>query len=134
MARKTAREKMENGKAPFVAEMDEAKAARYQASTMLIPTPVQVREAIRAIPAGQAVSLRVLGKDLARANKADITCPMCMGIFWRLTAEAAEEELAEGATEVAPWWRVTKDGKANPKLPGGESRHKSLLADEGVLI
>lgn len=134
MSKKTAREKMANGKAPFVAVMDEAKAARYKASTMLIPTPNQVREAILQIPEGQVVPLRVLGNDLARANKADITCPMCLGIFWRLTAEAADEELAEGAAEVAPWWRVTKDGKANPKLPGGEIRHKSLLMDEGVLI
>jgi alkylated DNA nucleotide flippase Atl1 len=134
MARKTAREKMENGKQPFVAEMDEAKAARYKASTMLIPTPNQVREAIARIPEGQVISLRVLGNDLARANKADITCPLCLGIFWRLTAEAAEEELAEGAANVAPWWRVTKDGKVNPKLPGGGDRQRALLADEGVLL
>ncbi|MGV3618016.1 MAG: MGMT family protein [Fimbriimonas sp.] len=134
MARKSAREKMENGKSPVVATMDEAKAARYKARTMLIPTPTQVRDAMRSIPAGTTVSARDLGAGIARKAGADIICPLCLGIFWRLTAEAADEELAEGAESVAPWWRVTKDGKPNPKLPGGVERQRALLAAEGVTV
>ena len=135
MARKTAREKLDNGKLPEVCDIDEAKSARFQgARTMLIPTPRQVQAAIAQIPSGQTKTNQELRLDLAKAAGADTTCPLCLGIFWRLVAEAAEEERADGAEEVTPWWRVTKDGKLNPKMPGGEERHRALLLAEGVQI
>jgi alkylated DNA nucleotide flippase Atl1 len=63
--------------------LEGAKAARFNAKTVLIPSPMQVRDAI---------------------------------------------------AEVTPWWRVTKEGKPNPKMPGGIERHRALLLEEGVRI
>jgi len=105
-----------------------------KAETMLIPTPGQVQEAIFKIPAGQTVTLSQLREELARASGADITCPFTAGVCWTLVAEASEKERIDGRTEVAPWWRVTRDGKPNPKLPGGEMRHRALLLEEGVRV
>lgn len=82
--------------------------------------------AIRQIPFGQTETLVALRARLAKENGADVTCPRAASIGWRLSAELAEEELV---TDV-PWWRVTLDGKPNPKLPGGAERHRELIASE----
>lgn len=114
--------------------LDDVKAARMKARTMLIPHPSDVQRAISEIPAGETKSIRVLRTEMAHAAGADITCPMVAGIFWRVVADLAEEERAEGKAELAPWWRVTLDGKPNPKLPNGVEYHRALLAAEGVRI
>ncbi|AIE84002.1 MGMT family protein [Fimbriimonas ginsengisoli] len=134
MVKLTARERLAAGDPPAVYTLDDAKAARLKGRTMLIPSPMQVRDAIAAIPVGQSKTFGQLRADLARDSGADVTCPFAAGVFWRVVAEAAEEDRAEGATEVTPWWRVTRDGKPNPKLPGGESRHRELLGEEGIKI
>lgn len=126
----SARERLENAPDPKVFPLEGAKAARFQASTMLIPSPMQVRDAIAAIPYGQTKTTTELRKQLARESGADVTCPRATTICWLLVAEAAEENDAD----VTPWWRLTKDGKPNPKLPGGAERHRALLLAEGVHI
>lgn len=130
---KSANAKLDNGKEPSVYPLEGKKAERYRTDSMLIPTPLQVREAIRQVPPGQTLTLVELRQRLADASGAGVTCPLCAGIFWRLVAEAAEEDRAEGKP-VSPWWRITKDGKPNPKLPGGLENHRRLLAEEGVRI
>lgn len=112
--------------------MDGEKAKRYGGQTMLIPTPMQVKEAIEAIPEGSTKTIRDLRNELAQANGADVTCPLCAGIFWRIVAEAAEEDRQDGLSPISPYWRVTADGKPNPKLPGGFDRQIELLRSEGV--
>ncbi len=130
----TARQKLYCGKSPEVHELDPANAARFNARTLLIPSPLQVRDAIAAIPRGELKSFRELRYDLAQASGAEAACPLVTGILWRVVAEAAEEDRVGGAAEVTPWWRVTKDGRPNPKLPGGADRHRALLMEEGVKI
>lgn len=130
MAKKTWKEKLNNGRQPEVHQLDDAKAAKMKASSMLIPTPLQVQTAINQIPFGQTKTSRELGNELAAANGAEITCPLCMGIFWRIVAECAEEDRAEGKTDITPYWRVTANGKPNPKLPGGAEHHKALIDSE----
>ena len=46
--------------------------------------------------------------DLARVHGADRTCPLTTGIFLRIVAEAAWEELQAGADPgaITPFWRV----------------------------
>lgn len=127
---KTANEKLHSDKQPMVCVLDGKKAERYRTDSMLIPTPMQVRAAILGIGHGTTKTLKVVGDELAAANGAGVTCPMCMGMFWRIVAEAAEEDRADGKPEIAPWWRVTKEGKANPKMPGGEENHRALIASE----
>lgn len=132
--KKTAVEKRDVAGEPRVEMLDGQLAQRMKASTLLIPTPRLIDEAIRLIPLGSVKSDREIRLELAEAHGAEHTCPFCMGIFWKVAAEAAEEERLDGREDITPWWRVTKSGKPNPKLPGGEERHRALLAAEGVVI
>ncbi len=118
----------------MVAELEGEKAARFGAKTMLIPSPLQLEDAISNISFGRTMTLKELRASLAKSAGADVTCPYSARICWELVAQAAEEDRAEGKTEVTPWWRVTKDGKPSAKLPGGEGRHRALLQAEGVFI
>lgn len=115
-----------------MAQIDGAKAARYHTTSMLIPSLMQVRDEIAKIPFGQTKSLRQIRAELAEEAGAGVTCPMVAGIAWRVAAEAAEEDVAEGVADVTPWWRVTADGKPNPRLPGGAAGHRERLRAEGV--
>ena len=61
-------------------------------------------------PQGCQVEVGTLRLDLAAAHGADFSCPMTTGIFLRIVAEKAWEELQHGKPlpEVAPFWRVLK--------------------------
>jgi len=130
----SARQRIREAAAPFVAKLEGEKAARFGAATMLIPSPLQVQKAIAAIPLGQSKTLRGLRESLAADSGADVTCPYTARVCWELVAEAAEEDRTEGKTDIAPWWRVTKDHKPSSKVPGGETRHRALLLAEGIRI
>jgi len=130
----SARQRMLDAGPSVVAVLEPEKAARFKAKTMLIPSPLQVQKAISEIPYGEAKTLLELRKTLADASEADVTCPYSARVCWELVAEAAEEDRADGKSDVTPWWRVTKDHKPSPKLPGGAERHRALLLVEGVRI
>lgn len=133
VAQRNARERLAESGPSAVYPLDEKKAKRFGgAQTMLVPSPVQVRDAIAAIPHGSSKTVNDLRAELAQQAGAEVTCPRATTIGWLLVAEAAEEDRAEGASEVAPWWRVTREGKPEARLPGGVARHRALLADEGV--
>jgi len=60
---------------------------------------------------------------------------MTSGIFLRLCAEAAEEELALGKKEIAPLWRVVKDaGSLMEKFPDSPNLQAKRLKSEGFEI
>lgn len=75
---------------------------------MLVPTPRQVDDFIRTIPAGTAMDVRSLRTAMARRHGAEVTCPVTIGYHLRTVAEAAHEALERGAPEdqVTPFWRV----------------------------
>lgn len=131
--KKTAREKLHIDRQPEIGDiMRPPHLKQYGPGKMLIPTPLQVDAIIREIPEGQVRRMKEVGDDLAQRAGADMSCPMCMGIFWRLAAEAAEEDRAEGREDLTPYWRVIKtDGKLNEKLPGGLTAHAARLTAEG---
>lgn len=127
MARKTWQQKLRGGERKVV---DDPKGR----GLMLIPRPLDLDALIREVPAGRLVTVDQLRERLAQKFGADFTCPLVTGIFLRIVAEAAEEELREGKelSQVTPWWRVVKrDGALNPKFPGGTARQGELLAAEG---
>jgi hypothetical protein len=127
MGKKTWREKLQGGERKVV---EDPKAR----GLMLIPKPLDLDELIRRVPRGTLVTVEALRAYLARKFGADFTCPLVTGIFLRIVAEAAEEELREGRdlSEITPWWRVVKgDGSLNPKFPGGTSRQAQRLEAEG---
>jgi len=102
---------------------------------MLIPKPLDVDALIRQIPKGKLATINQIRVGLARDFQADLACPLTTGIFLRIAAEAAEEDLREGKEEITPYWRVVKaDGSLNEKFPGGTGAQAVRLREEGHSI
>jgi alkylated DNA nucleotide flippase Atl1 len=99
---------------------------------MLIATPLLVDKLVNRIPKGKLATVAQLMGRLARDHHCDTACPMTTGIFLRIVAETAEEDMAAGKKRVTPYWRVLKtDGSLNDKYPGGVNRQAGLLKSEG---
>lgn len=101
-------DKMGRPAKPEVKCIDVAYAGAPAGSRMLIPTPRLIDAYLRQIPPGRTIAPEVMRRDLAAEQSADFSCPLTSGIFLRIAAEAALEEMANGRTaqEVAPFWRV----------------------------
>lgn len=83
--------------------------AGIKAGTRLfVGTPLMIDDYIRGIPRGETRTIERLRKDLARRNRCQATCPVSTAIFLRMSAEAALEDLQDGAAPeaVTPFWRV----------------------------
>lgn len=102
---------------------------------MLIPKPLDIDAMARQVKKGKLATVDQIRERLAKDFRADLTCPLCTGIFLRISAEAAEEDLASGKTEITPYWRVIKtDGSLNEKFPGGVEAQATHLREEGHTI
>jgi len=127
--RKTAREKLEIEREPEVVDDPRGRGR------MLIPKPLDVDSLMRKIPKGYLVTVERIRERLAKDFHADFTCPLTTGIFIRIAAEAAEEDLSRGEKGITPYWRVIKtDGSLNEKLPGGAEAQAARLGEEGHSI
>ena len=90
---------------------------------------------VRTVRKGKLVTVDQLRECLAAQFNVDSTCPMTMGIFLVIVAQAAEEDLQEGKKRIAPYWRVIKaDGSLNPKFPAGVEIQAARLKSEGHII
>jgi len=90
---------------------------------------------VRRVQTGKLVTVGQIRRRLAKDYGGDTACPLCTGIFLRIAAEAAEEDLTRGATEITPYWRVVKaDGGLNEKFPGGVDAQAAHLREEGHTI
>lgn len=137
MAKKTWQEKLHNGHKPEVGIMNRRVGGVEAGGKMLIPTPMQVDEYIRTIPTGVARSREEMASELAKGAGADITCPMCTGIFLRIASEAAYEELAAGKAtdEVTPFWRmIPPKAPIRQKLTFGTELIDRLRREEGLPV
>jgi hypothetical protein len=65
-------------------------------STMYISNPKTIDAYIRNIPKGKYTDLKTMRNDLAIEHHAEVTCPVTTGIFLRIVAEAANEQLKQG--------------------------------------
>lgn len=102
---------------------------------LLIPSPLDVDAAVRQVRKGRVMTIGDLRDRLAAGTGANSACPLCTGIFLRIVAETAEENLRAGRKRVAPWWRIVgEDGSLNPKLPGATKTQASRLRSEGVAM
>ncbi len=125
--RKTAREKLETVQEPEVKDTPKGR--------MLIPKPLDADALIRKIPEGKLATADQIRARLANDCDADYTCPLTTGIFLRLAAEAAEEDLVEGKEPITPYWRVIKAGGGlNEKFPGSVQAQAARLQAEGHSI
>ncbi|MDI9634684.1 hypothetical protein QM565_02625 [Geitlerinema splendidum] len=102
---------------------------------LLISTPIEVKAQLDAIPKGTERLPTDLRQELATKHQADATCPLTYGIFLRILAEDALDEMQQGKSvdEVTPFWRVI-DRKAPlaKKLPCGIDFITHLRTEEGL--
>ncbi len=91
-----------------VKKLDKDFADMKAGSLMYISNPRTIDAYIRSIPKGKAVNLKTLRNDLALEHGAEVTCPVTTGIFLRIVAEAANEQLEKGkaVSRITPFWRV----------------------------
>lgn len=106
--RKSWTEKLNVDKAAEVKKNDYDFADIPAGSKMLIATPMILDNYIRQIPKGHFADIKQIRKDLAAEYKAQYTCPVTTGIFIRIVAEAAYEEIEKGKplSKVTPFWRA----------------------------
>jgi len=136
-SRKSGREKLENPPEglPKVVTVPAKWKKRMGGKRVLVPTPLMVDELVRKVRKGKLVTVRQLRERLATQFNADSTCPMTLGIFLMIVAQAAEEDSQAGNKRIAPYWRVIKaDGSLNPKFPGGVKAQATRLKEEGHRI
>ena len=114
--------------------LDAKKAARMNAATLFIPSPADVANAIRAIPAGRTRTIAELRQDLAAVGNADTACPAKTIKYWKWLATVSESLANAQASLSIPWWRVLKDGKPSRHMPGGVEEQVLRLRAEGVLL
>jgi hypothetical protein len=135
--RKTWRQKLEeqhpeHGK---VVDVPPKMQNRFGIGKMLIPKPLDIDALINKVPKGKLATVTQIREKLAKGAHAHCSCPMTTGIFLRIVAEVAEEDLSNGKREVTPYWRVIKaDGSLNEKFPGGVQAQAARLNGEGHII
>jgi hypothetical protein len=131
-SRKSWKEKLHNQDHSKIIEIPARMAKRLGTGTMLIPKPLDVDALIRKAKKGKLLTVSEIRSKLARDNKVDTACPLTTGIFVRIVAEAAEEDLRDGKKQVTPYWRVIRDdGSLNEKFPGGVIAQARRLKEEG---
>jgi len=134
--KKSWREKLADSKdLPRVEKITEKMSKRWGTGTVVIPAPREVDEIMKKVPTGKLITINQIREILAKRHGATIGCPITTGIFAWIAARAAEEDAAEGKTDITPYWRTLKTGGIiNEKYPGGVEAQKSKLEAEGHMI
>lgn len=107
----------------------EADFAGIKAGNMLfVGTPAILEDYIRAVPRGEVRTIERMRREIARRDRCDAMCPVSTGIFLRMVAEAAWEQIECGADlrDVAPFWRVVEPGSTLAKKLRADSRWIAL--------
>ena len=91
-------EKRDCGKSPHIKILDKKFAGIPQGCKMLVSSPQQIDSLVRRIPEGDTISPAKIRETLAKKHKADATCPVSTGIFFRIDCDAALEEKRQGKT------------------------------------
>ena len=109
-------------KKPEVKKVEKDFADIPAGAKMLIATPQIINDYVKNIPKEKSVSLQTMRKDLALEYGAEYTCPVTSGIFLRIVAEAAHEQLQQGKSlaAITPFWRIIQTSSPlNKKLSFG---------------
>ncbi|RPH43028.1 MAG: hypothetical protein EHM87_15020 [Burkholderiales bacterium] len=102
------RARLRDGATPRLTVLEADFAGIPAGSTLFVPTPGLLADRITALHAGETLEPRALRDALARAEGADATCPVTTGLFLRIVAEAAWDDLQDGTPveRIIPFWRV----------------------------
>ena len=134
--KKSWKEKLADDKdLPRVVEITPDMSQRWGTGTVVIPAPREVDEIMRSVPRGKLITINQIRERLAKKHGASIGCPITSGIFAWISANAAEEDAAEGKKDITPYWRTLKaSGVLGDKFPGGVEAHAAKLKAEGHTI
>jgi hypothetical protein len=128
-------EKLLTPSAAKIVRIPDHWAKTIGAGRMVILTPVIIRDFLLTIPEGKLATVNLIRDKFAQEYHTELTCPLTTGIFLRIAAGAADEELTAGKDRVAPYWRVLREGgKLNPRYPGGVHRQAEHLRNEGFSV
>ncbi len=122
--------KLQTAPAGAVHVLDPAKAARMHARTMYVPSPLDIAQYIQAIPYGETRDLADIRRTLAEHHQVDITCPSRTTLYWKWLAAYSDSINNAPSHYTIPWWRVLKNGKPHPTLPGGSANHLRRIQAE----
>ena len=129
------RDKLERDDHSKIVQIPPLMEKRFGPGTMLIAKPLEVDALIRMTKKGMLITVAEIRSKLARDHNTDTTCPLTTGIFVRIAAETAEEDLQNGKKRITPYWRVVRDdGSLNEKFPGGVKAQSRRLREEGHTI
>jgi len=135
--RKTWRQKLEekNPEHGKIVDVPQKMQNKFLAGKMLIPKPLDIDALIQRVPKGKLATVVQIRDKLAKDARANCCCPLTTGIFLRIVAEVAEEDLKVGKKSVTPYWRVLRaDGSLNERFPGGVLAQAAHLEAEGHTI
>jgi hypothetical protein len=106
--KKTWTEKLQQKKEPQLIKIHKDFWGYSKGDGMYISTPQLIENYIKQIAKGKAVDIVSMRNDLAIENNAVFTCPLTTGIFLRIVAEAAYEQIEKGVPlkKITPFWRV----------------------------
>jgi hypothetical protein len=133
--RKTWLEKLNSGSEPHVEKTSKLFCGIPAGSLLLISNSREVQALVKRIPEGRALTQAEVRARLAKRHHADAACPISTGIFLRIVAEAAWEEIAAGKdpSEVTPFWRIVEPGSPlAKKLTCGTAFVERMRRSEGI--
>ncbi|HEX9793399.1 MAG TPA: hypothetical protein VGC54_05385 [Planctomycetota bacterium] len=135
-AKKTFREKLADPKDfPRIEPLPPGMQKQWGKGTIVIPRPDEVDAIMRRVPEGKLITINGIRELVAARHGATSGCPIVVGIFARIAAGAAGEDLVDGKQRVTPYWRtLLGDGRINPKYPGGIEGQAELLRSEGHTV
>lgn len=123
-------EKFRGGPAPHVALLDKPFGGLAPGQRLFIASPPLIAERIAKVRRGRTLGVEALRTELARRHGADATCALTTGIFLRIVAERALEQLAMGK-RATPFWRVIDpDSALARKLSCGPDFIRARRAEE----
>jgi hypothetical protein len=120
---------------PKVVPIPPTHARQWGQGTMVVPAPREVDAIMKLIPEGKLITIVEIRRILARRHGATIGCPLTVGIFAWIAANAAEDDVKARRPDATPYWRTLKTGGfLNEKYPGGIEAHREKLEGEGFEI
>ena len=132
---KSWREKHDHHAQPAHVEvLDKPFAGLPPGATIAIATPREISAYLRSIPRGKSRTMDQLRALLAKRHGADAACPLTTGIFCRIVAEVACEDLRMGVANAAPFWRlIDPNSPLAKKLSCGPEFIRQRRSAEGIV-
>lgn len=135
--KKTWSQKMRPDMKHTIKVSDNAFADIPAGCSFLIATPGIVEEYVRNIPEGRHIPIKQMREDLAAEYHAEYMCPVTAGIFLRIVAENAWEELMKGKSisKITPFWRmIDMKSPSAKKLACGTDFIREMREKEGLPV